>query len=124
MLAAAGAGTIGSDEPTAPAKPRVESTPAVAVLIAPNRRLSGDGRLKCVAVPGTAPGNDALPEIGSYRSVVIASGSPLPVTRISTVRICEVGMLVAADSPFASSPAGFHEPTVFCTPSCVVTTMS
>ena len=60
----------------------------------------------------------------SYRSVVIASGSLLPVTRMSTVRVCEVGMLVAADRPVASSPADFHEPTVFCTPSWVVTTMS
>jgi hypothetical protein len=60
----------------------------------------------------------------AYRNVLIASGSLLPVTRMSTVRICFVGMLVAADSPVASSPAGFHEPTVCCTPSCVVTTMS
>ncbi len=64
------------------------------------------------------------PQIGGYRSVVIAKGSLVPLTRMSTVRICEVGMLVAADRPVASSPAGFHEPTVFCTPSCVVTTMS
>ena len=66
----------------------------------------------------------ALAHRGSYRSVVIASGSLLPLTRMSTVRICEVGMLVAAESPLASSPAGFHEPTGRCTPSCVVTTMS
>jgi hypothetical protein len=33
---------------------------------------------------------------------------------MSTVLICEAGMLVAADSPVAPSPAGFHEPKTFC----------
>ena len=59
-----------------------------------------------------------------YLSVVMASGSSVPVSRMSTVRICDAGMLVAADSPVASSPDGFQEPTAVCTPSCVVTTMS
>jgi hypothetical protein len=66
-----------------------------------------------------------LPELeASDYNVEIATGSRSPVTRMSTVRICGFGMLVAADNPVASSPAGFHDPTTYCVPSSVVTTMS
>lgn len=56
--------------------------------------------------------------------LVTASGSSVPVTRISTLAISDVGMLVAADNPAASSPAGRQEPTTICPPLFVVTTMS
>src|ERR1700742_337036 len=92
-------------------RPRLPTTSLIGRLD-PERRLHGRHPLSGGA------------EVGGYCSFLIASGSLLPLTRMSTVLICEAGMLVAADSPVASSPAGFHEPTTFCWPSCVVTTMS
>jgi len=105
--------------------------PSVQLGFGSRRDHTGDGEsaevvAKAHATLGASDefGLVERPQCWHYRSVVIANGSLLPVTWMSTVRICEVGMLVAADKPFASSPAGFHEPTAVWTPSCVVTTMS
>ena len=79
------------------------------------RRLSCAQHLACLVHRnqgrGACGGGTDHANRRGYRSVVIANGSSLPLTRMSIERICAVGMLVAADNPDASSPAGFQDPT-------------
>jgi hypothetical protein len=81
VLAAAGASTIGQDEPTATATPRVQSKPAVAALVTPNSLYAATGAPPVVVfgVTGslgiggghTAAGPGATP---------IGAGTPATVT--------------------------------------------
>ena len=99
-------GSLGIGGGHTAAGPRTPLTTA-----ADETRTSGDVRRAKGSSPQSFTRGLARSRTGTYRSVLIARGSLVPVTRMSTVRICDVGMLVAADRPVASSPAGFHDPT-------------
>ena len=104
VLAAAGAGTIGQDEPTAPTTPRVQSKPAVAALVTPNSLYAATG-----APPVVAFGANGSLGIGGGHTAA-GSSSPRDTAAVQARATSDIKLVET-----------FFAPTVYARPAAAPT---